>query len=475
MATTLGEVTFRLERLGWSAPERMEIVGRWAGVGPELVEHPTVIAMAAGVEHRFRAIGTPAFERNGGWAASFRWDPDITRISDVLLEFDSGLVLPLPHPSTHQRRFGRPLIKAHVAAVRTPPAHRPPSSDDHASLNYEDLTQLDLHAALIKAQQDLEEARDDLVDAEEQAAMARRDADRERERRRAEAERTREALALAGELAEEQLAAERTAAEERIAAERADAEQRISAERNAAEERIAAEQAAAAERIAAEQAAAAERIAAEQAAVHERFEREHATLTAERDDAQQQLQVVRQEAEELSGKLEQVSDTLAVERIKRSGLREEVDALRSDLDRAGRREREVAERHTAEVAGIREELEVALGQLESAREDLSTAGVESRRRDEELERLRGRLLEIQPVLDENARLTGELAEMRRHVADLEPLREQLAELSRHAAQVEPLREQLAEARSDAEQATADAAMMRERLEAIGRALGEVSR
>ena len=464
MATTLGEVTFRLERLGWSAPERMEIVGRWAGVGPELVEHPTVIAMAAGVEHRFRAIGTPAFERNGGWAASFRWDPDITRISDVLLEFDSGLVLPLPHPSTHQRRFGRPLIKARVAAVRTPPAHRPPSSDDHASLNYEDLTQLDLHAALIKAQQDLEEARDDLVDAEEQAAMARRDADRERERRRAEAERTREALALAGELAEEQLAAERTAAEERIAAERADAEQRISAERNAAEERIAAEQ-----------AAAAERIAAEQSAVHERFEREHATLTAERDDAQQQLQVVRQEAEELSGKLEQVSDTLAVERIKRSGLREEVDALRSDLDRAGRREREVAERHTAEVAGVREELEVALGQLESVREDLSNAGVEARRREEELERLRARMLEIQPVLDENARLNDEVAEMRRDVADLEPLRAQLAEVSRHAAQLEPLREELAEARSDAEQATADAATMRERLEAIGRALGEVSR
>lgn len=460
MVTTSDEVTFRLERLGWLSPDQLELSGRWDGLGPERVELPILVARAAGVEHRFTALpGSPGFEHNGRWTVSFNWDPNISHVSDVALEFISGLVLPLPHPSTHQRRFGRPLIKARVPA--SPP--KAPVRVEPREPRSRDTTQLDYHASLVQAQLELDEARDELAHAQEEASLARRDADRERERRRVEAERMREALAIAGALAEDQLDAERATGEERLVAERAAAEGRLAEERAAADERLAAER-----------AALEERLSVEGSAVRQQFEVQHAELVRERDDAHERLAAAEATGEDLRVRLEQVSDTLAVERVKRSGLREEVDALRAELNRAAQRERALTERHTEESTAAGGQLEALRGQLEAAQREVSAANGEARRREEELERLRARLLEAQPLVEDNGRLTSELEVARREASEAGPLRSQLAEMTRHAAQVEPLRVQLADARTAAEQATAQVAELRERLQAIGRALGEPS-
>lgn len=458
MVTTSDEVTFRLERLGWISPDQLELSGRWDGLGPERVELPILVTRAAGVEHRFTALpGSPGFEHNGRWTVSFNWDPNLSHVGDVALEFGSGLVLPLPHPSTHQRRFGRPLIKARVPAsppkalVRVEP--REPRSRDH--------TQLDYHASLVQAQLELDEARDELAHAQEEASLARRDAERERERRRAEAERMREALAIAGGLAEDQLDSERATWEEQLAAERAGAEGRLAEERAAADERLAAER-----------AEFEERLSVQGSAVRQQFEAQHAELVGERDAAREQLVAAESAGEELRGRLEQVSDTLAVERVKRSGLREEVDALRAELQRAEQRERALIERHTGETTAAEEQLEALRARLEAAHEEVAAVNGEARRREEELERLRVRLLEAQPLIEDNRRLAAELDGARRVASEAEPLRSQLAEMTRHAAQVEPLRVQLAEARTASEQASAQVTELRKRLQAIGRALGD---
>ncbi len=458
MVTTTDEVTFRLERLGWVSPDQLELSGRWDGLGPDRLEHPVLVTRAAGVEYPAQALpASPGFEHNGRWTVSFGWDPNLSHVTDVAIEFSSGLVLPLPHPSTHQRRFGRPLIKARIpssppkAAVRGVEPREPRARD----------TQLDYYAALVQAQLELDEARSELAHAQEETTLARRDADRERERRRAEAERMREALAIAGALAEDQLDAERSTWEERLATERA-----------AADGRLAAEAAGAEERLATERAAVEERLALEGSAIREEFDAQHAQLVLERDTTRERLATAEAAAGDLRGQLEQVSDTLAVERVKRSGLREEVDALRAEIKRAEQREQGLVERHTAETTAVEGQFEALRGQLEASEREFSSANGEARRREEELERLRARLLEAQPLVEDNRRLTSELEVARREASEAEPLRSQLAEMTRHAAQVEPLRVQLAEAQKASDEATAREAALRKRLEAIGRALGE---
>src|SRR5918998_5855814 len=106
MAAT-DQIAFRLERFGWSAPDRMKLVGRWEGFAPDQLGSPVLWTRANGREQRVRALpDSTRVEHDGRWSASFAWGPELNGVQEVELELGSGLALGLPLPNTHQRRFG---------------------------------------------------------------------------------------------------------------------------------------------------------------------------------------------------------------------------------------------------------------------------------------------------------------------------------------------------------------------------------
>src|SRR5687768_17903143 len=114
---TADQVTFRLERFGWSMPDRLELMGRWYGLGEAGSDAPMLVAHVGDEEHRMEPLpGSVRSERDGRWSASFPWELDAEALSSVELDMGNGLALELPRPSSNVRRFGRPLLQARFAA-----------------------------------------------------------------------------------------------------------------------------------------------------------------------------------------------------------------------------------------------------------------------------------------------------------------------------------------------------------------------
>ncbi len=460
------QITFRLERFSWAAADRLILSGRWSGVGPDELDEPVLVIRREDGEVRIPAPpSSTRFERDGRWLAAFPWREEYTNLLEAELELGHGLAVELPLPHAHQRRFGRPVLRARTTTPSAAPApeaiEEDPAAHERSIPVIDDQSPLALHAALIQAQDERDEARAEAEHAREETEIARRDAERERERRRTEVERMRGALTTARALAEEELAAERAASEERLAAERATLDERLGVD--------------------------------------------HARLTAERDEIAVRLEAEQGTAEELRGQVEQINNALAVERLRRSRLHEELDALRADMDRASRREQAVIERHTAASAEAQAALETARAELATVQQQLRNSTDEATRLDREVNRLRARLVEAEDLAEDNRRLTEQLEEARAYAAQVEPLRAQLAnaaqradqlpaleeqladaerrareieplrarlaETTEYARQVQPLREALADVRGAMQDAQAEVEALRQRLQAVRAALG----
>ena len=461
------QITFRLERFGWAAADRLVLSGRWSGVGADALDSPVLVLRRADGDERIEALPVAKrLERDGRWMASFPWKEEYSDAAEVELELDRGLAVELPLPHAHQRRFGRPLLRARLTSPS--PSRSPEGSEEDSPAGERspsvsgDQSSLGLHAALIQAQDERDEARAQAEHVREEAQLARRDAERERERRRTEIERMRGALTTARALAEEELAAERAAFEQRLAGERASLDERVRVE--------------------------------------------HARLTTERDEIAARLVAEQNAAGELRDQLDQINNTLAVERLNRSRLHEELDALRADMDRATRREQALVERQASASAEGEMALAALRDEVTAVRQALSDSADEVARRDDEINGLRARLVEAEALAEDNRRLSEELEETRAHASEvgplrarladlvqrvdqvpalqarlaeaerraeeIEPLRARLAETTDYARQVQPLRENLADARRAMEGAQAEVEVMRERLQAVRAALGE---
>ncbi|MEA2255942.1 MAG: hypothetical protein QOG35_1987 [Solirubrobacteraceae bacterium] len=197
-------VAFEVERFEWTAPDRLEVAGRWFGLRGHRFVRPVLIVHGGEDRRRLLALleHKPwAVEDGEEWVAAFPWEGEPVRAASAELAVAPSLAVELGPPrAPGVRRDGgrtRPTPVRRQAPPRRAPREAPPPPSDAERLRVEHAREL--------------AARD-----EELAALRRHREDGERtaERLRAELERARERLAGAVSAVHERerLARERDAA-----------------------------------------------------------------------------------------------------------------------------------------------------------------------------------------------------------------------------------------------------------------------
>jgi hypothetical protein len=98
------EVAFELECFEW-AEERLEVAGRWKGLGQHRLNRPVLTIDTDGRRKRIVAMPGGHFGAVGEtWRASFSWPHDPTEITGAELEVGGNLVVELPLPDRRRRR-----------------------------------------------------------------------------------------------------------------------------------------------------------------------------------------------------------------------------------------------------------------------------------------------------------------------------------------------------------------------------------
>src|SRR5829696_5447193 len=121
------EVAFELECFEW-AEERLEVAGRWKGLGAHRLNRPVLTVETDG-GRRKRIVAMPGGHvgvAGDTWRASFAWPGDPAEITGAELEVGGSLVVELPLPDRRRRRRRRPgtdepaedTLRAEVGALR---------------------------------------------------------------------------------------------------------------------------------------------------------------------------------------------------------------------------------------------------------------------------------------------------------------------------------------------------------------------
>jgi hypothetical protein len=232
-------VSFELERFEWVGDDRLELVGRWAGLRGHRFLRPTLDVEVGGERRRMLAVleHKPwAPEEGEDWIAAFSWRGDPAKFDDAELTVSPELAVALP-PAGGAAGAAKKDTRRDAASVDRRPARRPRTAvleaelgsalaeagDLRDQLRAEQTNVRGLEAQLQQVREDaaaaerraseLEEARqerDDAATARNEAEAARDAAREEAEEARTEADRARREA--------EQARRERDAARDRLAA-----------------------------------------------------------------------------------------------------------------------------------------------------------------------------------------------------------------------------------------------------------------
>jgi hypothetical protein len=208
--------TFELESFSWNGPDRLELTGRFDGLGDAPAGAPVLVVRGRDTAHRLPAVddgrrGPPADGQR--WSAVFAWQQAPIPFDDAELELGDELVVGLPSPGGRGLRFRHRVFEVRAAAAA-------PDSDGDGGPPREEVTpgsgveRLQLESALLTAQQEAHELRAALALAQEDLGRARADLAAERDGRSADAERFREALEHVRASASEAVAVEQAASEQ---------------------------------------------------------------------------------------------------------------------------------------------------------------------------------------------------------------------------------------------------------------------
>jgi hypothetical protein len=109
-----GTAVFDVERFGWTAPDRLEVAGRWSGVRGLRFVRPTIDVPGDGSRRRLLALleHKPWAPVDGEqWVAAFPWEGEPVALEGAVLAVAPSVVVALPAPSgaprTKPRRFER--------------------------------------------------------------------------------------------------------------------------------------------------------------------------------------------------------------------------------------------------------------------------------------------------------------------------------------------------------------------------------
>ena len=330
------DVAFELERFAFTAPDRLEVVGRWTGLAGRRLGRPVLTFDAGGRRRRLTALpgGHLAPSEGAEWRVAFAYDGDPEALASAELEVGRRLVVDLPAPRRHRAgprdRAGEDERRRREAAERTL-AEREAEivglRDEAETALVERDAQIEtLRAEVAEAQAaherlaaELEELRSQLTARDDELATARDEA----EAARADAEAARAEAAAASADAEQA----RADAEERLAAERAastEVREKLATAREEAQNTIATE-AHETERLRAELRAAreeTERTVNAERAETARLREELATRSANGDDDGESEAAARRMYERIARELES-------ERAAARHLRRELDAVQA--------------------------------------------------------------------------------------------------------------------------------------------------
>jgi hypothetical protein len=199
--------TFELERFVWAAPDRLEVAGKFDGLGDASTGPPHLVVHGEESVHHLPAApdrAAPALEDGAPWAAEFVWQEPPVSFDVATLELGDDIFVELPPPGGRLRRNRGVTLE-----VRT--AGEPPSAE---AVEWEEPSaaraaeRVGLEAELLAAREEIRELREAAERMQEELSRAHDDLNSERERHAGDAERFREGLEHVRTSAAEAVAAE---------------------------------------------------------------------------------------------------------------------------------------------------------------------------------------------------------------------------------------------------------------------------
>jgi hypothetical protein len=184
----MGSETFELRRFGWATPDRLEIDGRFVGLGEAPAGEPVLVLRGAESTQRLTAVteSTASDAADGeDWHAAFAWQETPTAFDVAELELGDDLVVELPKPRLDSEESGPEVLDVRRRGGRE---------------------SLRMQAELLALRSELAEVAAGLQRSDEDLARARADLETERAARAADADRFRAGLAEMQEAADEAVA-----------------------------------------------------------------------------------------------------------------------------------------------------------------------------------------------------------------------------------------------------------------------------
>ena len=124
---TVAGATFELDRFAWAAPDRLELAGRFAGIGDAPGDAILVVRGLDWVQRLPAVPGTEPPDESGRWRAAFAWLEAPAAFDGATLELGDELIVELPAPRSRRRPFHHELLEVRRhdgAAVAEPGAGR---------------------------------------------------------------------------------------------------------------------------------------------------------------------------------------------------------------------------------------------------------------------------------------------------------------------------------------------------------------
>jgi hypothetical protein len=205
--------TFELERFAWGAPDRLQVAGRFTGLGDVPQGDPVLVVWGPEREHRLQAVPeslSGSLEDGSSWSAEFAWQEPPVAFDVARLELGPEIVVELPEPSA-RRRWSRGQT-LEVQDVGT--SEQAEGTELVEAGPERGAERVRLEAELLAAQEEIRELQAGAAQVREELARAREDLKSERERHAGDAERYREGLAKVRASAADALAVEQSAAQQ---------------------------------------------------------------------------------------------------------------------------------------------------------------------------------------------------------------------------------------------------------------------
>jgi hypothetical protein len=123
-------VTFQVERFGWTADDRLEVVGRWFGLRGHRFLRPSLDFEVGGRGRRLLALleHKPWVADEGGeWVAAFAWKGDPVEFAEAELAVGPDLAVTLPPPAMPPP--GPPRKRPAREGAARPRPRRPPTPE----------------------------------------------------------------------------------------------------------------------------------------------------------------------------------------------------------------------------------------------------------------------------------------------------------------------------------------------------------